>query len=62
MVPFLLKEYARIIIIDLRYYNEPTAALMKENFDQVLILYEMTNFALDNNIYKLAIKMWYIKR
>ena len=57
MVPFLLKEYARIIIIDLRYYNEPTAALMKENFDQVLILYEMTNFALDNNIYKLAIKM-----
>ena len=57
MVPFILEEYARITIIDLRYYNEPAAALMKENFNQVLILYEMTNFARDNNIYKLAIGM-----
>ncbi len=56
MVPFLTGDYSQITMIDLRYYNESIQTLIKdENYDNTLILYEMSNFADDINLYKLTI-------
>lgn len=54
-VPFLLGDYSHITMIDLRYYNEPISKVAKETeYDHILILYEISNFAQDNNIYKIT--------
>ncbi len=59
MVPFLAQKYANITIVDLRYLSEEIAHLMEngvdgESYNDVIVLYEMSNFADDVNIYKLA--------
>lgn len=42
-------------MIDPRYYNEPIfETASKGKYDHILILYEISNFAQDNNIYKLT--------
>ncbi len=54
-VPFLMESYGEITMIDLRYYNASVSKLIAgENYDQILILYEMSNFANDTNLYKLT--------
>lgn len=54
-VPFLLEGYNKITMLDLRYYKKSVRELLeKENYDRILILYEMSNFAQDSNLYKLA--------
>lgn len=54
-VPFLLEQYSDIVMIDLRYYRESVGNLLEaEKFDEVLVLYEMSNFANDTNLYKLT--------
>ena len=54
-VPFLLEEYEKITMIDLRYYNDSVQELVKkEHFTDTLILYEMSNYANDKNIFKLV--------
>ena len=54
-VPFLMDNYGEITMIDLRYYKKPISKVIKEgDFDQILILYEMSNFAGDTNLYKLV--------
>ena len=53
LVPFMLEDYAAVTVIDLRYYNLPVSELMDEGFDRALVLYEMSNFASETNIYKL---------
>lgn len=54
-VPFLLGDYSHITMIDLRYYNEPVfKTVLKEKYDHILILYEISNFAQDKNLYKLT--------
>lgn len=54
MVPYLLPHYKRIVMLDLRYYNESVESLIeKENPDQLLILYEMSRFAKDSNLFKI---------
>lgn len=54
-VPFLLENYSHITMIDLRYYNEPISAVITETkYDHILILYEISNFSQDKNIYKLT--------
>lgn len=54
-VPFLMENYDQITMIDLRYYRKSMQKLLQENdYDQVLILYEMSNFAQDTNLYKLV--------
>ncbi len=54
LVPFLMEHYSHIIMLDLRYYNEPVSELMKEiKPDETLALYEMSNFAQDQNIFKI---------
>ena len=54
MIPFMLEDYEQITVIDLRFFNDSVPELMKEGFDRVLILYEISNFAGDKNLYKLA--------
>lgn len=53
-VPFLMKEYRHIVMIDFRYYNQPFSGLLQEiQPDEVLILYEISNFAQDANFFKI---------
>ncbi len=54
-VPFLLGDYSSITMLDLRYYNGPVMEMAKEGgYDDVLVLYEIGNFANDANIRKMA--------
>ena len=51
-LPFLVKDYDTITVLDLRYFREGVQPLADETTD-VLVLYELTNFAADKNLYKL---------
>lgn len=54
-VPYLMEDYGEIVMIDLRYYKKSVQKLLQEEqFDNLLILYEMSNFAQDSNLYKLV--------
>ena len=54
-VPFLLENYSHITMIDPRYYNESIfETTLKGKYDHILILYEISNFAQDKNLYKLT--------
>ena len=53
-VPFLTEEYDTITMLDLRYFAESVPELMaEEGITDVLVLYEMSNFAADRNLFKL---------
>lgn len=55
MIPFLLNDYREVIMIDLRYYRQSVAKLLEEEDDaEILVLYEMSNFATDANLFKLS--------
>lgn len=51
-LPFLTADYDTITVLDLRYCRENVQALA-EGCTDVLVLYELTNFAGDNNLFKL---------
>ena len=51
-LPFLVRDYDTITVLDLRYYREGVQPLA-DQADDVLVLYELTNFASDKNLYKL---------
>lgn len=54
-VPFLLKDYETIHLIDLRYYNGSINDYMLENdINECLILYNIKNFCEDKNILDIA--------
>lgn len=53
-LPFLCADYDAITVVDLRYCREDIQSLADDCTD-VLVLYEMTNFASDNNLYKLTL-------
>lgn len=54
MVPFLMKDYAQIRMIDLRYFKRSVSKYMEENpADEVLVLYEMSSFAQADKLNKL---------
>lgn len=54
IVPFFMQHYQTITMLDYRYYNESTRNLVQsEQFDEILILYEMSNFAQDLNFFKI---------
>ena len=53
MVPYLLDHYEQITMIDLRYYNESVPELVAQDWDAVLVCYEMSNFIKDRNLFKL---------
>lgn len=51
-LPFLVEDYDTITVLDLRYFREDVQSLAEASTD-ILVLYELTNFAEDNNLYKL---------
>ena len=51
-VPFLTEDYDTITLIDLRHCREEVQEIANSCTD-VLVLYELTNFASDNNLFKL---------
>lgn len=54
VVPFLMEHYNKIIMLDLRYYNESVAELLqKEQPKEALFLYEISNFTQDMNLFKI---------
>lgn len=51
MVPFLVKDYSKITIIDPRYYGESVSELVNENdIDEVLFVYNMNTLGTDSGI------------
>ena len=53
-VPFLTGDYETIIMLDLRYFSESAEELVaEEGITDVLVLYELSNFAADRNLFKL---------
>ena len=54
-MPFATENYGQITMIDLRYYNGNVEEYMKEHqITDVLVLYNITNFISDRNLYKLV--------
>lgn len=53
-VPFLAGDYETITMVDLRYCREKLQPLADEA-DDILVLYEITNFAADGNLFKLKL-------
>lgn len=54
MVPYLLPYYETITMVDLRYFNDSFAQVMEEcDPTELLVLYELTNFAGEKNLYKI---------
>ena len=51
-VPFLTEDYDTITLIDLRHCREEVQTIA-DGCTDVLVLYELTNFASDNNLFKL---------
>lgn len=53
-VPFLTEDFETITMLDLRYFADSVQSLAEEEgVTDVLVLYEMTSFAADMNLYKL---------
>lgn len=52
--PMLIENYKKIIMLDLRYYNDSVSNLLStEKNKTVLVLYEISNFAKETNLNKL---------
>ena len=53
-VPFVTGDYETVIMLDLRYFSDSVQDLMaEEHVTDVLVLYELSNFAADRNLFKL---------
>jgi hypothetical protein len=54
-VPLLTQDYDTIYMVDLRYFNgDMTAYLTEHGITDVLVLYNISNFISDRNLYKLS--------
>ena len=54
-VPFLFEDYSSIVMLDLRYFDGSVAEVIREQgTDEILFLYETSNFLTDNGILKLG--------
>lgn len=54
-VPFVLEDFDSVTMIDLRYYKKSVQELVREEgYSEILVLYEMSSFAQDTNLYKLV--------
>jgi len=55
-VPYLTKNYCRVILVDLRYYNGRLSKLMEEeNVSDILVLYSMTSFSESHDLGRLKL-------
>ncbi|MCR5785229.1 MAG: hypothetical protein K6G40_06265 [Eubacterium sp.] len=53
-VPYLFEDYDNIVMVDLRFYSGGVSDIVKEcDINEMLVLYEMSNFAKDMNFYKI---------
>lgn len=55
LVPFLTNHYSEIVILDMRHFNAGIEFFLnseKEDFDDILVLYNVKNFIEDRNIVK----------
>ena len=53
-VPFLADSYDNIYMVDLRYFNQDMQEYLKDKkVTDILILYNVSNFVTDRNLYKL---------
>ena len=52
-VPLLTEDYGEIVMIDMRYFSGNIDMIAKDA-DEILFLYELSNFAEDSNIAKLG--------
>ena len=51
LIPFLIPEYRRIVVVDPRYYYDDLDALMiSEQFDEVLFLYNANTLSTDTSL------------
>lgn len=56
LLPFLLADFSRVDMLDLRYYKSSVAQYIDEGqFDMVLVLYSVANFTSDENLFMLGI-------
>ncbi len=54
LAPFLIKDYDRIVMLDLRYFNKSLKKYLNENeITDLLVLYSTPDFAEDANIGRL---------
>lgn len=59
-IPFMIKNYKTIAIVDFRYFNGNVNNLVdSNNITDVLVLYEMSNFMKDKNLVKMMLQMNY---
>jgi hypothetical protein len=55
MMPYLLQDYKEIRMLDLRYFKDSVQDYLKEyEPDEILVLYEMSNFAQDEHLNRLT--------
>lgn len=52
-IPYLTSDYAKITLVDPRYYNGSISALMEDGYTDVLVLYNLPNFVGDRLVYKI---------
>jgi len=56
LAPFLTAHFSRIHLLDLRYYNMGIGSYVAEHdIDCVVVLYSLSNFVSDGNLFKLAL-------
>jgi hypothetical protein len=54
MIPFLANHYSRITVLDMRYLNDDVRKFVEiEEYEQVLFLFEATNFAQETSLRRL---------
>ena len=55
LAPFLSESFSEVHLFDLRYNRTSLASYVEENgIDQVVVLYSISNFATDNNLFLLS--------
>lgn len=52
-LPYAAQHYAKVDIVDLRYFNGTVTELMKAPYDDVLFMYNFITFSQDKNLIKL---------
>ena len=56
LAPFLAEEFQEVHLFDLRYNNTSLKQYVADNgIDQVLVLYSVSNFSTDNNLFKMGL-------
>ena len=55
LIPFLAESYKEVDVIDLRFFNLPLSAYLKnEKYDRIIVLYNKNGFATNDDAYKLS--------